>query len=302
LTFSNANQQLQAVPGAIAYGYTNPNECKDFRFGQIPYPSDTENYASEHILEFQLITDFFSHYVDTAPREITCYANPSVVVDKCKCLKSFWYQARFGERPIINGLDKDAIDHVGYEFPGTGNNYIGEFVLLQSEVNGLKEGIWGVDDARNVYTLQEYAGEGNNLFQYVKNSISVLKYHSTPAVQAILVRQKDRIGTRLNLLETTYLNNIRKDIGGTTHTWASLGLQGQWNIFMRTRTAEAITQAYNNVDTYLRGLQEGYATDYHRQMAQGTTQDRKDQQTFIEKIDALRDEWNNNKPAWTNPF
>jgi chitinase len=191
---------------------------------------------------------------------------------------------------------------VGYEFPGTGNAYTAEFVLLHSEVNGLKKGIWGAAPARNTFTLQEYAGFGNNLFQYVKNSISVVKYHAEPAIQAILVAQKTRIGNRMHLLENTYLNNINKDVGGTIHTWRPLNLRADWNTFMRTMTAQAITKAFTNVETYLTALEEGYATALHRQAAVGQTQDAIDRREFIAKIDALRAEWTNNRPTWTNPF
>jgi chitinase len=295
--------KFQAVPNAVAYGYTNPTQCTDFGFGPIPYPANTPDYATEHILEFQMVTQFFDWYTTANPKNILCFASQTTTLSKCKCLRKFWYQARFGERPIINGIDKDAIDHVGYEFPGTGNNFLNEFVLLDGEVNNIKEGIWGASVARNEYTLQDYAGWGNNLFKYVKDSISVLKYHATPAVQAILVRQKNRIGARLNLLETTYLNNIHKDVGGgVTDTWASLGLQAQWNTYMRTRTGEAILKGFANVETYLAGLEEGYGTPLQRQAAQGTSAEAAAERTFLAKIDAARNEWTNNRPVWNNPF
>lgn len=73
---------------------------------------------------------------------------------------------------------------------------------------------------------------------------------------------------------------------------------------MRTRTATAITKGFNHVETYLSKLEEGYATQAHRNIANnaGDNEDGKNLRGFIAKIDALRAEWTNNRPAWTNPF
>jgi chitinase len=191
---------------------------------------------------------------------------------------------------------------VGYEFLGTGNACAAEFVLLHGGVNGLKKGIWGEAPARNAFTLQDHAGFGNNLFQYVKNSMSVVKYYAEPAIQALLVAQKTRVGNRMDLLENTYVNNINKDVSGTIRTWGPLNLRADWNTFMRTVTAQTITKTFANVETYLTGMEEGYATALHRQAAVGQTQDAIDRREFIAKIDALRAEWTNNRPTWTNPF
>jgi len=301
LTYPSSGELQAALPGALAYGYTNPNKCTDFGFGQIPFPADTSTYATEHILEFQLITDFFADYVKRNPR-VDCYAPVIKNYPTCNCLKSFWYQVKPQHRPVINGVEKDPIDHVGYEFPGTGNAYLSEFVLLQAEVNSLKEGLWGTDPARNEYTLQDYAGWGNNLFQYVKNSISNIKYHIDPTIRGHLVRQKNRIGARLNLLENTYLNTYNKPIDGQQRTWKPLGLQAEWNTFVRGKAATAITQAFTLVENSLRALEDGYATPAQRNLANRGGPDAQNEKDFIAKIDALRAEWTNNRPTWNNPF
>ncbi|EFQ90018.1 hypothetical protein P3342_006209 [Pyrenophora teres f. teres] len=106
-------------------------------------------------------------------------------------------------KPIINGIEKEALDPVAHEFPGPGNAFLNEFVVLQSEVNNLKEGLWGRHVGRTEYTLQEYAGYGDNLFQYVKNSILVIRYHTDPIIHGHIVRQENRIGARLALLDTS---------------------------------------------------------------------------------------------------
>ncbi|CAA9960668.1 hypothetical protein PTMSG1_04067 [Pyrenophora teres f. maculata] len=137
-------------------------------------------------------------------------------------------------KPIINGIEKEALDHVAHEFPGTGNAFLNEFVVLQSEVNNLKEGLRGRHVGRTEYTLQEYAGYGDNLFQYVKKSIIVIRYHTDPIIHGHLVRQENRIGARLALLDTTVLPQITKPVENMHRTWVPLGLLAEWNTFMRT--------------------------------------------------------------------
>ncbi|KAE8867497.1 hypothetical protein PTNB29_01408 [Pyrenophora teres f. teres] len=165
----------------------NPNQCWSFDFGQIPFPAPTNGYATEHILEFQLLTGFFQDYVDRNI-EINCW-NPRLTdINSCQCLLSFWDQSKRGMKPIINGIEKEALDPVAHEFPGPGNAFLNEFVVLQR---------------RTEYTLQEYAGYGDNLFQYVKNSILVIRYHTDLIIYGYIVRQENRIGARLALLNTS---------------------------------------------------------------------------------------------------
>ncbi|KAI0572128.1 Glycosyl hydrolases family 18 protein [Pyrenophora tritici-repentis] len=302
LNYPTSGEILPVLPNVLTYGYRNPDQCRNFDFGTIPFPVPNDGYATEHILEFQLVTEFFQNYADRN-RRINCWV-PMANVDSCQCLLSFWDKSKSGMKPIINGIEKEALDHVGYEFPGTGNAFLNEFVVLQSEVNDLKEGLWGRHVGRTEYTLQEYAGYGDNLFQYVKNSIIVIRYHTDPIINGHLVRQKNRIGARLALLDNTVLPQITKPVGNVQRTWAPLGLRAEWDTFMRTRTASVITDAFNNVETSLAALEEGYTTQAQRNMANRPNggQDAQNERDFIAKIDALRAEWTNNRPVWNTPF
>ncbi|KAF2003755.1 glycoside hydrolase family 18 protein [Amniculicola lignicola CBS 123094] len=302
--YPNSGEFAGSVPGGLTYGYTNPATCTDFGFGQIGAPANTALYATEHILEFQMIQDFFTDYT-TNHHKVTCY-NPSINnEDSCHCIANFWFKLKAQQRPIITGEPKDPIDHIGAVFPGHKNQWRNELVLLDKEVNNIKEGFWGVDPARNENTLEEYAGHGDSLFKNIKDTIMAIRYHTDATIRTSLIAQKNRVGDRLELLETTYLPNINKDINGKIkRTWRYLGLRAEWNTFMRTRAATAITDAFNHVERYLTKLEEGYATQAQRNFANnaGDTEDGRNLRGFIAKIDALRAEWNNNRPTWPNPF
>lgn len=276
-------------------------------FGQIATPTagNTGRFATEHILEFQMVKNFFEKYAkptkSSALTKVNCY-NPQASTNFCKCVQSFWYDIRVSERITINGVTKSAIDWVGAVFPSHTNQWSNELVLLDGEVNNLKEGLWGVSDARNSDTLDTYTGDGTKLFKYVKDTIAAIRYHIDPFISQTLVAQKDRVGQMFNDLETIYLPQITKTINGRQVTWRSLDLQTKWNTYMRTQNAAAITNSFRLVDLYLDKLVDGYTSVAQREAAERGTPDALILKGLIEKIDALQADWTNNRPVWTNPM
>jgi chitinase len=269
-------------------------------FGVVPAPADTSRFATEHILEFQMVKNFLNSLGTGAPT-VACYDTAQPVAF-CKCMKSFWYDASPGDRITVNGVSKDAIDWVGSVFPSHENAWGNEFVLLDSDVNNIKEGLWGASVARNEDTMDYYTGEGEKAFKYVKDTIAVIRYHSDPLIHARLVAQKDRVGDMFNELETVYLPQITKKIGGKQVTWASLDLQTKWNQFMHDKGALAVTNSFLLAETYLDKLVKGYTTPAQREASARGTADADILQALIAKIDALQADYTNNKPVWTNPF
>lgn len=83
---------------------------------------NSDRYATEHILEFQLLTIFLES------------------LNICTLLKKYWTPAPT-DWVTVNGVRLSPLQHVANQFPGTGNAYNGEFVLLDSGVNAAKEGV-----------------------------------------------------------------------------------------------------------------------------------------------------------------
>ncbi|KAI4634170.1 uncharacterized protein J4E87_001340 [Alternaria ethzedia] len=305
--FHTSGTILTVLPNIPTYGYNNYNDCLDMGFGQIATPTagNTGRFATEHILEFQMVKNFFEKFAkptkSSALTKVNCY-NPQASTNFCKCVQSFWYDIRVAERITINGVTKSAIDWVGAVFPSHTNQWSNELVLLDGEVNNLKEGLWGVSDARNSDTLDTYTGDGTKLFKYVKDTIAAIRYHIDPFISQTLVAQKDRVGQMFNDLETIYLPQITKTINGRQVTWRSLDLQTKWNTYMRTQNAAAITNSFRLVDLYLDKLVDGYTSVAQREAAERGTPDALILKGLIEKIDALQADWTNNRPVWTNPM
>lgn len=247
-----------------------------------------------------MIQEFFH----SLPTTMDCYTPIKRGEDTCRCIKNFWYQLKPDQKPNINNEIKDPIDHVGAVFPGVNNQWSNELVLLDKEVNNIKEGFWGKNPSRNEFTLQDYAGHGDSLFKNVKDTITAIRYHIDPIIRQHLINQKDRVGNRLTLLETQHLNQITRHVDGMDRTWRPLGLQAEWNRFMRARAARAITASQQHVTEYLNALKEGHATQAQRNLAwNGGDEDwARAARALITKIDALNVEWTQLRPVWTNPF
>ena len=168
--------------------------------------------------------------------------------------------------------------------------------------------MWGDDPINNDNTMQEYLGaQPDKAFKNIKDVISVLRYHMDATVSARLVLQKDRVGDMMNRLDTVLIPQvqIQNREGQNFGRWQPVGLQTRWNTWIRGRANIAKAKAETYVDTYIDRLKDGYASDLQRQeAADGDPNDPliAAARVLIAKIDALDNEWTNNRPNWQNPF
>ena len=134
----------QTRAGIQTWGPNDPNNCDDFNFGVQPTPDATEisNYATEHILEFQLIKAFFdwaNGQFDSTFRNPDPKANV-ILTDLCHYMKWWWYPPRtVFALDAANPGTNTPINWVTEQFPGRDNGHAAEFGLLYSDVNGAKE-------------------------------------------------------------------------------------------------------------------------------------------------------------------
>lgn len=146
--FKSSSGLKQRFPNVLSYGYFKPEDCNDFGFGLLPSPpAATGAYASEHILEFQLIQMFFN---DLNTKKKVTLANPKIgeveddpekaLVDLCHYLKPYFEDLPLEKRLVIGGVKRRPIDHIGWQFPGT-DNFEDELVLLDAGVNLSKKGV-----------------------------------------------------------------------------------------------------------------------------------------------------------------
>lgn len=116
------------------YGYKNPDECDDYDFGLVDKPIDTSKYATEHILEFQLLKIFLEAKNEKDGLKWKDAEGDSV--DLCDYMKEYWA----GDISLnVNGEKGTPIELLPKVFPGKDNGLASEFVVLEKYVNGMKE-------------------------------------------------------------------------------------------------------------------------------------------------------------------
>lgn len=126
----------------MIYGYTNiQKDCNDYGFQSIPNPiNDTDQYQTEHILEMQLLGQFF----DDLHKSGRTFQNPSATdntpVNVCKAMKPYWYQLKRDLKVLPPGatVANDPIAFIGQVWPSSDNTWLNEFVLLENGVNNCK--------------------------------------------------------------------------------------------------------------------------------------------------------------------
>jgi chitinase len=145
--FKSSSELKAAFPNVRSYGYAKPEDCNDYSFGLLPSPpQDISAYASEHILEFQLIQIFFNEL--NVKREKDFFNPDSVQAQKpgkgkvvlCHYLRPYFERLPSAQWPTIGGVNRMPLEHVTWQFPGT-DNFEDELVLLDSGVNLSKMGV-----------------------------------------------------------------------------------------------------------------------------------------------------------------
>lgn len=143
-SFDSSGTIVGRLPNIPSYGYTNRGVCNDFGFQQLgttPDLTDPLNmYATEHILEFQLVPIFLEAYSAQQGRRYQDPAGSGNLVDLCHYLQPYWYTLPVGSYINVNGVTDKPIQFVASTFPGT-NNFENEFVILDAGVNTAKEGV-----------------------------------------------------------------------------------------------------------------------------------------------------------------
>lgn len=162
--------------------------------------------------------------------------------------------------------------------------------------------MWGRNQINSDTTMHNYQTQDpDRAFKNIKDVITALRYHSDATVNANLLAQRNRIGARLELLDTAIVPTIQKP---NHRTWTAVGLRAQWDEWTKTRALQAHEKAIAYIDDYRDKLDLAYATQYQRENAQqgGDDPQAVASRALIAKIDALNNEWKNNRPNWVRPF
>ncbi|GAP85921.1 putative glycosyl hydrolases family 18 protein [Rosellinia necatrix] len=302
---------LNTISGIKTYGFVNPAQCNSFDFdGDRTFPTTNldSDWATEHILELQLISQFVDKLNVDLGKTLPNYApggGPQQTF--CQAINTLWVGANDESRFALDGVKRDPINHVLAPLPGNGNPYVKEFVLLDRGVNTAKERMFSEDPTvQGDDTMLQYEGDGDRAVKNLKDVMTAMKYLQDPTIAQRLRAQKERIAERWRELDVNQLPNWdRKNRNGASYgRWVSQGLEGRWNNFVRDKCATARAKAVAHIDEHLPKLREAYINDFKRGQAekQAAAGD-STLKNLIEKIEMIETEWMRYKPiSWTNPF
>ena len=261
--FDSSGIIITKVPTIKTYGYRNPTRCDDYGFGVITTPSaaDTPSFATEHILEFQLIKIFFTQ-MDEDDGNI--YNDPGEdetgKVRLCDVLTRYWANAKIKFRSDA-AIDMIPINIVGQAFPGhegTHNPYEGEFVLLDGEVNKAKEGMWGESLINRDDTIMGYIHqEPLKAVKRLKDVLTAYRYHQDATISDNLKKQSQRVSEALDKMDRIELPKLNYK-GQKVKPYKTLGFKKRWDEWIKSRAERANKRTMMYLDQYIEQMQ-GYA-------------------------------------------
>lgn len=129
----------------MTFDYEDPDDCNNFAFGTTNSPRNPvgDFYATEHILELQLVPLFIEQLSDDlGGEEFPKFAPGSSsegVQSLCDAMRELFWTAPGRDWFSMDGVKRLPIDHMMGVFPSNDNNHVNEFVLLEKEVNEMKK-------------------------------------------------------------------------------------------------------------------------------------------------------------------
>ncbi|KAK2597436.1 hypothetical protein QQS21_005984 [Conoideocrella luteorostrata] len=306
-----------SIPNANIYGYHEPNNCNSFRWGN-PLPSRVAGieYNSEHILEAQMIKDFFL-YINR--EHGAAFSNP--IQGKTGNVEFCTYVDELFDVTAVANIDSargnnanlKPIEHIVAQFP-TDTWHQNEYVSLQATINSpIKNNAWADNRVVNTNSWLRpknresifTAPGARKAFKKMRDAIGSRYYHNDLEVYTILRAQKKRVGDILDLLDRTVLPaNPRPG----RNAWQPMGLRDQWDSFMRYRFITMQARTMEPINNFFNKMRDFWTPDTKKAEyapAQGDTpaqaERKRDTLQLIEDIETMEVIINRLAP-WTFPF
>ncbi|KAJ6007241.1 hypothetical protein N7540_011217 [Penicillium herquei] len=278
-TFPSSSDLINAAASSpfLTYGPLNPTNCDDYSFGQVATPpsTDSSNWATEHVLEWQLYTDFWQDMTESA----TTFTDPSTATPKkrltmCQYIK-FWWDKR---NMVLNGVTGHPIDLVANAFP-SGTTFRSELMLLDKNTNSLKEKIWGDSQVRQQATMMQYLN-GNNNYDFnsavnvCKYLIFAMDYVTQGPVSQVLVTQATRIGQYFDDMETTLA--AYNDPTWNYQAYQTFDLGDNWRQFMWDQWDLQLNKQRAFLDSWVPQIESYFRADEDGDQVMGGFEDNQD--------------------------
>jgi chitinase len=192
----------------LSYGPLNPGDCDDYSFGLVatPPPSQSTEFASEHVLEWQILKDFLLKSPKMSPLIAAKRPNPAAAGLKggrllakdpndpkskgestpewmyCSYMCFWWSRYVAPEMITYDGLTDYPIYIVNKAFPNK-DKHVSELQLLSKEANNFKERLWSNGVIRLENLMDNYVtSDVNKAVNNCKQLMFAVKYVSGPGL------------------------------------------------------------------------------------------------------------------------
>ncbi|KAL9617420.1 MAG: hypothetical protein Q9160_007777 [Pyrenula sp. 1 TL-2023] len=279
---------------ATLYGWLKHDDKCDYAWQsgkpQVPKP---KGYDSEHVLEWQVVTDFFAKMNQKSGTKYT-HPDPAKAkekVDFCTYWIKSWSLEAGQEFTLDNSPKRDPWGHIAAAYPSKDINKE-EFVRLQRNINTptkanvslqlyfladipsltisivlklFNDGSAMIFDQNKMKTwLPDKDGRYEVLIR-LRRVLGAQKYLNEPDIIKIFKNQKTRMGDILDKLDTamnTHPRKIKDDTTGavttTYNVWEKQDLLAEWNAHMDEKWKQATAKQKKVMDTYLQKLDDAH--------------------------------------------
>lgn len=304
--------------GALIYGWEQPDVCGSYDWGgPLNIRAPNTDYHSEHILEAQMVKQFFAYMdekTDLLPNPNPNAPPNAAMISFCQYVDAMFNIPAVAAPGIDTaqgfGATLTPINHIAAQFP-THQWKTDEYVSLEARINTPAKGkAWGsprdiIRTDRWLTTLMPEPRGARGMLKAMRLLIGSRIYHNDETVLAILRAQKARVGAILGLLDTTVLP-AHPPAGFAP--WRGFGLQAEWDTFMRGEFLMMQTKTMKVVNGFIGPLMEHWANDAVKQANEDQQGDSAAVQAekqairnLIDDIEAMND-YLRVMPAWQWPF
>jgi chitinase len=317
-TFNYPTDGTLVTTGALIYGWEQPAVCGNYDWGgPLTARVAGQAYHSEHILEAQMVAQFFA-YMDERTDPV---ANPNPNASPNRPTVSFcdYVNVMFNINPVVApGIDTaqgfaaqlTPIRHIAAQYPTNLWN-ANEYVSLESVINTPAKGkAWGtnnniIDTSAWMTQRLPTAAGARSMLKSMRSLIGSRVYHNDFTVLGILRAQKARVGAILDLLDTTVLP-ANPPAGFTP--WVGFNLRAEWDTFMRGEFLMMQTKTMKVINDFIGPLKEQWTSDAVKQANEDQAGDsaavlatKQGVRNLIDDIEAM-DDYLRTMPAWQWAF
>ncbi|KAH4663962.1 hypothetical protein HBH70_213330 [Parastagonospora nodorum] len=283
-----------------AYGWSESNTCDSFDWGRAHFTTDDEDaYQTEHILEWSVITNFFTQLNDQYKKDQ--FEHPKPAANKRKVNFCEYWEESWKFHRDVDGRPTQVMNNPA---PQSGAKMFDPKKSIYKENDMVKLIKWSMNEPQ--------VNSPREAIYRIRSVIGVFKYMQEPEIAKIFKDEKIRIGIVIDGIDKNLPKTPRVEDGITYVPWTTLGLGVKWDNYMDEVFKNAKGKGTKFIEDNIQRLKDEYTTQKAKDAAKDDTKkkdnDRKNIAEFrkaredIEKILVdLEKTWSESK-NWNKPW